>query len=220
MPPLVLLEKTCRKGRIKDKPGLFAVKEPNKGLSGYRSYVSGFRGYGKLALEDDCVMFKVGDSVVYPSQGAGRVDEIATRVILGETHEYLKLSFVRGDMDVLVPLKKGQEVGLRHTIGEDQLPELWATLKRADLELPLQWPPRYRAEQEILAVGDAFSLARLISTLAQRDLDKGLAATEREVLENAKAMLASELAVVQNMSFNDAQRQLNETLEAHLEANA
>ena len=165
-------------------------------------------------------MFKVGDSVVYPSQGAGRVDEIATRVIQGETHEYLKLSFVRGDMDVLVPLKKGQEVGLRHTIGEDRLPELWATLKRADLELPLQWPPRYRAEQEILGDGDAFSLARLIGTLAQRDLDKGLAATEREVLESAKAMLASELAVVQNMAFRAAQRQLNETREAHLEANA
>lgn len=170
--------------------------------------------------EDDCVTFKVGDSVVYPSQGAGRVDEIATRVVLGETHEYLKISFVRGEMDVLVPLKKGQEVGLRHTIGEDELPELFAILKRADLELPTQWPPRYRAEQEILAAGDAFALARLIGTLAQRDLDKGLAATEREVLEGARMMLASELAVVQSISLSDAQKQISETLESHLGASA
>jgi len=166
------------------------------------------------------VTFKVGDSVVYPSQGAGRVDEIATRVVLGETHEYLKISFVRGEMDVLVPLRKGQEVGLRHTIGEDELPELLMILKRADLELPTQWPPRYRAEQEILAAGDAFALARLIGTLAQRDLDKGLAATEREVLEGARIMLASELAVVQSISLNDAQKQISETLESHLGASA
>jgi len=166
------------------------------------------------------VTFKVGDSVVYPSQGAGRVDEIATRVVLGETHEYLKISFVRGEMDVLVPLKKGQEVGLRHTIGEDELPELLTILKRADLELPTQWPPRYRAEQEILAAGDAFALARLIGTLAQRDLDKGLAATEREVLEGARIMLASELAVVQTISLSDAQKQISETLESHLGASA
>ncbi len=164
--------------------------------------------------------FKVGDSVVYPSQGAGRVDEIATRVILGETHEYLKISFVRGAMDVLVPLKKGQEVGLRHTVLAADLTAIWAAMTRGDLELPAQWPPRYRAEQEILASGDAFALAQLIGTLAERDLEKGLAATEREILEAAKVSLASELAVVQNLSFGDAQAQINERLEAHLEANA
>lgn len=164
--------------------------------------------------------FKVGDKVVYPSQGAGRVDEIATRVVLGETHEYLKISFIRGDMDVLVPLKKGQEVGLRHTAAPDDVGALLETLKENDLELPIQWPPRYRAEQEILGAGDAFALARLIGTLAQRDLDKGLAATEREILEGARMMLASELAVVQNLSLSDAQAQISETLEAHLEANA
>ena len=163
--------------------------------------------------------FKVGDSVVYPSQGAGRVDEIATRVILGETHEYLKISFVRGDMDVLVPLKKGQEVGLRHTILESDLGAIWAAMLGGDLELPAQWPPRYRAEQDILAAGDAFALAQLIGTLAERDLEKGLAATEREILEAAKMSLASELAVVQNLSLEGAQAQLNERLEAHLEAN-
>ena len=164
--------------------------------------------------------FKVGDSVVYPSQGAGRVDEIATRVVLGESHEYLKISFVRGDMDVLVPLKKGREVGLRHTITPDDLGPLWAAMTASDLALPAQWPPRYRAEQDILAVGDAFALARLIGTLAERDLEKGLAATERDMLEGAKQSLASELAVVQNMGFRDAQKQIEEKLEAHLGANA
>ena len=164
--------------------------------------------------------FKVGDSVVYPSQGAGRVDEIATRVVLGESHEYLKISFVRGDMDVLVPLKKGQEVGLRHTITSGDLGPLWAAMTASDLALPVQWPPRYRAEQDILAVGDAFALARLIGTLAERDLEKGLAATERDMLEGAKQSLASELAVVQNMGFRDAQKQIEEKLEAHLGANA
>lgn len=164
--------------------------------------------------------FKVGDRVVYPSQGAGRVDEIATRVVMGETHEYLKISFVRGEMDVLVPLKKGREVGLRHTVARDDVSALLATLTQIDLELPIQWPPRYRAEQEILGAGDAFALARLIGTLAQRDLDKGLAATEREVLEGARMMLASELAVVQDISLSDAQAQISETLESHLGANA
>ena len=162
----------------------------------------------------------MGDSVVYPSQGAGRVDEITTRVVLGETHEYLKISFIRGEMDVLVPLKRGQEVGLRHTIRQGDLDGLWAAMEGADLALPAQWPPRYRAEQDILAAGDAFALARLIGTLAERDLEKGLAATERDMLEAAKQSLASELAVVENLSFRDALRQIDEKLEAPLGASA
>lgn len=165
-------------------------------------------------------MFKVGDNVVYPSQGAGRVDEIATRVVLGETHEYLKISFIRGDMDVLVPLKKGQEVGLRHTIAPDEVAQLLGTIAQADLSLPTQWPPRYRAEQDILSGGDAYALARLIGVLAQRDLEKGLAATEREVLEGAKGMLASELAVVQEITLAAAHEQIDKTIENQLGANA
>jgi CarD family transcriptional regulator len=160
------------------------------------------------------VAFKVGDKVVYPSQGAGVVAEKTTREIMGDEHEYLKISFIRGDMEVLVPLKKGEEVGLRHTVGDAEVAKLLEVIHKDDLSLPSQWPPRYRAEQEILASGDAYRLARLIGTLSQRDLDRGLAATEREVLESAKGALASELAVVQQTSLEEAQAQIEETVAA------
>lgn len=154
--------------------------------------------------------FKVGDNVVYPSQGAGVIEEMTTRTVLGEKQDYLKIVFVRGEMEVLVPLKKGQEVGIRHTIGKNEVQQIKDALARADLSLPSQWPPRFRAEQDIIAGGNAYELAKLIGVLAQRDLDKGLAATEREVLETAKEMLASELAVVEGKSLDDAKDELEQ----------
>jgi len=154
------------------------------------------------------VTFQVGDNVVYPSQGAGVVEEMTTREVLGETQKYLKIVFVRGDMEVLVPLRKGQKVGLRHTVGRDEIDQVYEALAKADLSLPTQWPPRYRAEQDILAGGSAYDLARLIGVLSKRDIEKGLAATEREVLESAKNMLSSELAVVQKLSLPEASSQL------------
>jgi len=161
------------------------------------------------------VTFKVGDHVVYPSQGAGVVQERTTRVVLGESHEYLKVVFIRGDMEVLVPLKKGEEVGLRHTVEADEIGRLLEAIRSADLTLPSQWPPRFRAEQEILSTGSAYDLARLIGVLAKRDVEKGLAATEREVLENAKTMLASELAVVQDVALPEAEKQLDDAIAFH-----
>ena len=156
--------------------------------------------------------FEVGDRVVYPSQGAGVVQERTTREVLGERHEYLKVVFVKGDLEVLVPLRMGEEVGLRHTIGADEVERLFEALVKADLNLPLQWPPRYRAEQEILARGGAYELARLIGVLARRELEKGLAATEREVLDTAKAMLASELAVVGDLDLASAAHRLDDVI--------
>ena len=156
--------------------------------------------------------FEVGDRVVYPSQGAGVVQERTTREVLGERHEYLKVVFVKGDLEVLVPLRMGEEVGLRHTIGADEVERLFDALVKADLNLPLQWPPRYRAEQEILARGGAYELARLIGVLARRELEKGLAATEREVLDTAKSMLASELAVVEELDLAAAASRLDDVI--------
>lgn len=159
--------------------------------------------------------FEVGDHVVYPSQGAGVVEERTTRVVLGEKQEYLKVVFIRGDMEVLVPLKKGEEVGLRHTVDADEIPRLLDAIRAADLTLPAQWPPRFRAEQEILAGGSAYDLARLIGVLAKRDVEKGLAATEREVLDTARSMLASELAVVLDIDIEAAEAQLDEVIDVH-----
>ncbi len=51
--------------------------------------------------------------------------------------------------------------------------------------------------------------------LAKRDVEKGLAATEREVLENAKTMLASELAVVQDVALAEAEKQLDDAIAFH-----
>src|SRR5690554_2069097 len=99
-------------------------------------------------------------------------------------------------MEVLVPLHRALEVGLRRTLTTEEFERLAGQVGDGELELPAQWPPRYRAEQDIISRGDAFELARLVSCLTRRDQDRGLASTEREVLENARSLLASELAVV------------------------
>ena len=81
-----------------------------------------------------------------------------------------------------------------------------------DLTLPDQWPPRFRAEQDIISGGNAYELCKLIGVLAQRDLEKGLAATEREIMEKAKDMVSSELAVVKKIKLNEAKDELEQFL--------
>ncbi len=156
--------------------------------------------------------FEVGDLVVYPPQGGGTIVEIVEREVLGAPQSYLKVGFVRGDMEVLVPLERALEVGLRRTLPESEFGRLAEEAGTGQIELPAQWPPRFRAEQDVLARGDAFELARLVSTLSRRDTERGLASTEREVLDNARTLLASEYAVVHDRPLEDGEAWIDEAL--------
>src|SRR5215467_9095374 len=49
------------------------------------------------------MVFSVGETVVYPHQGAAVIDAIETRVIKGEEKQYLVLRVAQGDLTVRVP---------------------------------------------------------------------------------------------------------------------
>jgi CarD family transcriptional regulator len=162
------------------------------------------------------VTFEVGDHVVYPSQGGGVIKETTFREIQGTKHEYLKVVFARGDMEVLVPRDRAEEVGLRHTVSAGEVQRLAYELAQGELTLPVHWPPRFRAEQDILGRGDAYELARLVRVLTLRNIEKGLAGTEREVLENARTLLASELAIVLENTVSESEEWIDAALEQSL----
>lgn len=158
------------------------------------------------------IEFQVGDTIVYPNLGGGRIEAMTEREVLGKKQDYLKVTFVKSNTDMLVPLTKGQEVGMRHTVELEKLPEVIALMLQADMKLSNQWPPRFRAEQDMIARGETFELAHLVGTLTVRDGEKGLADTERDIMENAKELLASEIAVIKDIELADAKAQLNDEL--------
>ena len=159
------------------------------------------------------VTFEIGDRVVFPAEGGGVVDDVTERDVLGETRAYLKIRFLRGNMDMLVPVANGANVGLRHAIEPTEVEGIEAALRAADVSLPSAWPPRHRAEQEIVEAGNAYQLARLVGTLTLRDREKGLAGTERDLMEAAKMLLASELAVVTDVTLEDAVARIDGVLD-------
>ena len=58
-------------------------------------------------------MFSVGEKIVYPVHGAGVVESIENREILGEVRSYYVLRITSGDLQVLVPVDTAEKVGMR-----------------------------------------------------------------------------------------------------------
>ena len=150
------------------------------------------------------MIFHVGDHVVFPAHGAGVIREVVEREVGGELREYFRIDFVRGDMVVLVPLGKGNQVGLRKAIEASEVAQLHAALEAGDVPLPEGWQARSRLEREIMAEGYAHRVAALIGALERRAMERGLAATETELLTEAKHRLAAEVVLALGLPWERA----------------
>ena len=149
-------------------------------------------------------MFKVGDKVVYPMHGAGIIEAIEEKEILGEKRSYYIMHLPVGNIKVMVPMNNAEEVGIREIIdeqGADRVIEILQDDGEVDLA---NWNHRYRANLDKMKSGDIFELADVVRQLMLRDGGKGLSTGERKMLDNARQMLISELALVKEMDEEQA----------------
>ena len=65
-----------------------------------------------------------------------------------------------------------------------------------------------------MKTGDIFSVAEVVRNLGIRDREKGLSTGERRMLENAKQILTSEMAMVEKRSIDDISRTIDSILDS------
>lgn len=66
-------------------------------------------------------MFDIGDKVVYPMHGAGVIESIEEKEILGEKQKYYVMRLPLGNMKVMVPMKNVKSIGLREVVDEETI---------------------------------------------------------------------------------------------------
>ena len=66
---------------------------------------------GAIEIEIVHVEYKVGDKVVYPHHGAGKVLKKEKKEMLGERREYLTIKILHNDMTVMVPSDSAGRAG-------------------------------------------------------------------------------------------------------------
>ncbi len=140
-------------------------------------------------------MYEIGDKVVYPMHGAGIIEGIEVKEILGEKRQYYILNFAIGGMRVMVPTKNVKELGMRDIIPDTDINKVVSILKSPYGTLPDNWNKRYRLNLEKIKTGDIYEVANVVRDLMIRDRDKGLSSAEKKMLNNARQILISELCL-------------------------
>lgn len=149
-------------------------------------------------------MFNVGDKIVYPMHGAGVIDAIEEKDILGEKQAYYILK-MPGEVKVMVPTAKAEEIGVRSIIDKSSAEKVFRVLESDETEMSMNWNKRYRDNMDKMKSGDIYKVADVVRNLSFKQKEKGLSTGEKKMLYNAKQILVSELVFAENSTQNEVE---------------
>lgn len=150
-------------------------------------------------------MFGIGDKIVYPMHGAGVIEAIEEKEILGKKRKYYVMKMPMGDMKVMVPVDNVDEIGIREVIGSDEVEQVLAVLADDRTKMPQNWNRRYRINMDKIKSGNIYEIASVVRNLMIREREKGLSTGERKMLSNAKQILISEIVLAKNICEVEAE---------------
>ena len=150
-------------------------------------------------------MFNVGDKIVYPMHGAGTIDAIEEKNILGEKQNYYIIK-MPGEVKVMVPTDKAEEVGVRNIINKEEAAKVMSILGENETEMSQNWNKRYRDNMDKMKSGDIYEVADVVRNLSFKQKEKGLSTGEKKMLNNAKQILVSELVLAEHASQEEVEQ--------------
>ena len=149
-------------------------------------------------------MFNVGDKVVYPMHGAGTIEGIEEKDILGEKQAYYIIK-MPGEVKVMVPTAKAEGIGVRDIIDKETAGKVFKVLETDSTQMDMNWNKRYRDNMEKMKSGDAYEIADVVRNLSFKQKEKGLSTGEKKMLLNAKQILVSELVLAEHATQDEVE---------------
>ena len=161
-------------------------------------------------------MFNVGDIIVYPMHGAGVIDAIEEKDILGEKQAYYILK-MPGEVKVMVPTAKAEEIGVRSIIDKSSAEKVFRVLESDETEMSMNWNKRYRDNMDKMKSGDIYKVADVVRNLSFKQKEKGLSTGEKKMLNNAKQILVSELVLTEHATQDEIEQMVDSKISTSYE---
>ncbi|WP_408889516.1 CarD family transcriptional regulator [Myxococcus faecalis] len=136
----------------------------------------------------------VGDRVVYPNQGVCRVTAIDTKEVAGQKLIFVTMRREEDNALLMVPQQKVVAIGVRRVASPDDVKSLFAFLRSDGDKADLDWKQRARTNQERMTQGGILGLAEVVKDLQVLSELRPLPTKERELYDNARHLLVSEVA--------------------------
>ena len=155
------------------------------------------------------VLFNIGDMAVYPTQGVGVIENIEVREYSGQSQRFYVLRLVDSDMRIMVPVGNAKSVGMRRLIDQNRITSIFDTLAEpAECGKIASWSRRQREYQDKLKTGNLLEVAEVLRDLYLIRTSKELSYGEKKVLEQARKLLVTEVALAEGAKEDQVVKRL------------
>ena len=156
--------------------------------------------------------FRVGDFVVYPTHGVGRIQKIDEQEVAGIKLELFVIAFEKDKMILRVPTMKAKAVGMRKLSSPDVVATALNTLKgRARIKRTM-WSRRAQEYEAKINSGDLVSIAEVVRDLHRATGQPEQSYSERQLYEAALARMAREVAAIERIDEPSAVKRVESAL--------
>lgn len=158
--------------------------------------------------------FRVGDHVVYPSHGVGKVLGIENQDISGHMLQVITVHFDKDRMTLRVPIAKAKNSGLRRLSSRKVMDTALQTLKGRSRVKRTMWSRRAQEYEAKINSGDPVSIAEVVRDLHRNAGQPDQSYSERQIYQAALDRLVRELAAVERIDEEAATQRLEQLLKA------
>ncbi|MBP7707098.1 MAG: hypothetical protein KA243_07610 [Candidatus Aminicenantes bacterium] len=155
---------------------------------------------------------KIGDKVIYPNQGLGVVEAIHEEAHYGEQLTVFHLRIIANNTLVSVPSATVTEIGIRRPVTEGCIRKIYDYMAHGEIDVTTDWKGRYKEHLNLMKSGTLLDMATVLKSLYYLSLHKPLSFREKKMMEKAKELIVSEIAVAAAAPSDKVEEKLLGTL--------
>ncbi len=143
--------------------------------------------------------FQVGDAVVYPNHGVGVIEQISSRTIGLNVQKFYLLKIKASSLKVEVPFNNVGMVGLRPVVKNGEVTKIINFLTDGKCDNHQDWKFRFKENSDKMRTGSLLEVAIVLKSLLLLGKEKPLSFREKKMMERARYLLVTELAMARNI---------------------
>ena len=152
--------------------------------------------------------FHIGDKVVYPNHGVGIIEQTSSRSIGATVEKFYLLNIKASSLKVMVPCNNVGSVGIRRVVRNGEVQKILDFLAVTDDLSTSDWKDRFKENSDRMRTGSLFEVAGVLKSLIALHQAKPLSFREKKMLERARYLLVSELAMSRGCEENKVEELL------------
>lgn len=162
----------------------------------------------------------VGQKVIHPTHGAGKIIDITEMDMVDELKKYYVVEFFNKRLTLHVPVQNVDDSSIRKVMSETKAEDVFEVLQGNPEPLPDEFKKRRRIIEDWLQSGLPVQIAQAARALAWRDKGAGLSSLESRLFSQAKDMLVTEVALATELDEQEARHNIEEVLALAITTNS